>query len=159
MAVHTIKTIQKIPVSPDRAWAFFSNPANLRLLTPEGMGFSVISELSGSPVYAGQLIEYTVKPVGGIPLYWMTEITQVKEGLYFIDEQRMGPYKLWHHQHHFKAIPGGVEMTDILHYRNRFWVLGGLAHFLFVKNKLRSLFDYRRVKVEELFGRWEEKVS
>jgi ligand-binding SRPBCC domain-containing protein len=154
MAAHTIKTVQKIPVSLDEAWSFFSNPANLQAITPEGMGFTIISKHHGEVMYAGQLIEYKVRPLAGIPLYWMTEITQVKDRAYFIDEQRFGPYSLWHHQHHFKEIPGGVEMTDIVHYKNPLGVLGRIANALFVKNKLKTIFDYRYTKVEELFGKW-----
>lgn len=154
MAAHSIKTVQKIPVSLDQAWAFFSNPSNLQAITPDGMGFKVISKHHGDVMYAGQLIEYTVKPVAGIPLYWMTEITQVKDRTYFIDEQRFGPYSLWHHQHHFKEIPGGVEMTDIIHYKNPLGILGRIANALFVKNKLKTIFDYRFKKVEEMFGKW-----
>ncbi|MDZ4793131.1 MAG: SRPBCC family protein [Bacteroidota bacterium] len=155
MAAHSIKTVQKLPVSLEKAWDFFSNPANLQLLTPESMGFTVISKHHGDTMYAGQIIEYTVRPVFNIPLYWMTEITQVKDKEYFIDEQRFGPYSLWHHQHHFKAIPGGVEMTDIVHYKNPFWVMGKIANALFVKKKLDSIFTYRYKKAEELFGVWE----
>ena len=154
MAAHSIKTIQKIPVSLDKAWDYFSNPANLQAITPENMGFKVISKHHGDIMYAGQIIEYTVKPVFGIPIYWMTEITQVKDKEYFIDEQRFGPYSLWHHQHHFKEIPGGVEMTDIVHYKNPMWFAGRIANSLFVKNKLKGIFDYRYKKVEELFGAW-----
>jgi ligand-binding SRPBCC domain-containing protein len=156
MAAHSIKTVQKIPISLERAWGFFSNPANLQAITPENMGFKVISKHHGDTMYAGQIIEYTVKPVLGIPLYWMTEITQVKDKEYFIDEQRFGPYSLWHHQHHFKAIDGGVEMTDIVHYKNPLGILGKLANTLFVKKKLDGIFDYRYNKVEELFGKWKE---
>ncbi len=153
MATHSIKTVQKIPISLEEAWSFFSTPANLQTITPSNMGFKVISKHQGEKMYAGQIIEYTVKPVLGIPVYWMTEITQVKEHKYFIDEQRFGPYKLWHHQHHFKAIPGGVEMTDIVHYKNPMWFLGKLANHFFVKKKLESIFEFRRKKVEELFGK------
>lgn len=155
MAAHSIKTVQKIPISLDKAWDFFSNPANLQAITPDNMGFKVISQHHGDTMYAGQIIEYTVKPVLGIPLYWMTEITQVKNKEYFIDEQRFGPYSLWHHQHHFKAIEGGVEMTDIIHYKNPGWFLGILANELFVKKQLQGIFDYRYKKTEELFGVWE----
>lgn len=154
MAAHSIKTVQKIPVSLDEAWAFFSNPANLQAITPEGMGFTIISRYHGDVMYAGQLIEYKVRPVAGIPIYWMTEITQVKDRAYFIDEQRFGPYSLWHHQHHFKEIPGGVEMTDIVHYKNPLGILGRIANTLFVKQKLNSIFNYRYKKVEEMFGKW-----
>jgi ligand-binding SRPBCC domain-containing protein len=156
MAAHSIKTVQKIPISLDKAWDFFSNPANLQAITPVNMGFKVISKHHGDTMYAGQVIEYTVKPLFGIPIYWMTEITQVKDNQYFIDEQRYGPYSLWHHQHHFKAIDGGVEMTDIVHYKNPFRVIGRLANTVFVKKKLDAIFNYRFQKVEELFGRWKD---
>jgi ligand-binding SRPBCC domain-containing protein len=156
MAAHSIKTVQKIPISLEKAWDFFSNPANLQAITPDNMGFKVISKHHGDTMYAGQIIEYTVKPLLGIPIYWMTEITQVKDKQYFIDEQRYGPYSLWHHQHHFKAIDGGVEMIDIVHYKNPFWVLGRLANTVFVKKKLDGIFNYRFQKVEELFGRWKD---
>jgi ligand-binding SRPBCC domain-containing protein len=154
MAAHSIKTVQKIPVSLEKAWDFFSNPANLQAITPENMGFKVISKHHGDTMYAGQIIEYKVRPVLNIPIYWMTEITQVKDKEYFIDEQRFGPYALWHHQHHFKAIPGGVEMTDIVHYKNPFWVFGKIANALFVKKKLDGIFEFRYKKVEEMFGKW-----
>lgn len=152
MAVYSIKTIQRIPVGLDRAWDFFSSPANLQTITPADMGFTVISRHHGDKMYAGQIIEYTVRPVLGIPLYWMTEITQVKDQQYFIDEQRYGPYSLWHHQHHFREIQNGVEMTDIVHYKIPFWFFGDLANSLFVRKQLRGIFDYRYKKVEELFG-------
>ncbi len=154
MAAHSIKTVQKIPISLEKAWDFFSNPANLQAITPDNMGFKVISKHQGNTMYAGQIIEYTVKPILNIPLYWMTEITQVKDKEYFIDEQRFGPYSLWHHQHHFKAIEGGVEMTDIVHYKNPLWLLGKIANTLFVKKKLNGIFEYRFKKVEEMFGKW-----
>ncbi|MCW3113213.1 MAG: hypothetical protein JWR18_1609 [Segetibacter sp.] len=104
-------------------------------------------------MYAGQIIEYTVKPILGIPLYWMTEITHVDEGKYFVDEQRFGPYSLWHHQHHFKEVSGGVEMTDLVHYKLPFWILGDLANALFVSKQLREIFDFRYKTVEEKFGK------
>jgi len=155
MAAHTIKTVQKIPVSLEKAWNFFSNPANLQAITPEGMDFKTISKHHGPVMYAGQIIEYKVKPLLGIPVYWMTEITQVKDKEYFIDEQRFGPYKLWHHKHHFKTIDGGVEITDIVHYKNPMWWLGRLANTIVVKKKLQKIFEYRFQKVEELFGKWD----
>lgn len=154
MASHSIKTVQKIPISLDKAWNFFSNPANLQAITPSNMGFSIISKHHGERMYAGQIIEYTVKPVFGIPLYWMTEITQVIDKGYFIDEQRFGPYSLWHHQHHFKAIEGGVEMTDIVHYKNPLGFLGRIANALFVRKQLQGIFNYRFTKVAALFGEW-----
>jgi ligand-binding SRPBCC domain-containing protein len=154
MAAHSIKTVQKIPISLQQAWDFFSNPANLQAITPENMGFKVISKHHGDTMYPGQIIEYKVRPVLHIPIYWMTEITQVKDQQYFIDEQRFGPYSLWHHQHHFKAIDGGVEMTDIVHYKNPLGILGRLANTLFIENKLKGIFYFRFQKVEGMFGKW-----
>jgi ligand-binding SRPBCC domain-containing protein len=150
--VYAIKTIQKIPISLDAAWDFFSSPANLKEITPDNLGFNIISQHHGDKMYAGQIIEYTVKPVLGIPLYWMTEITHVEDKRYFVDEQRYGPYSMWHHQHHFKAVEDGVEMTDIVHYKLPFWVLGDIANTLFVKKQLKAIFDYRYKIVEHRFG-------
>ncbi len=149
--VYSFKTIQTIPVSVDTAWDFFSSPANLKDITPAGMGFNIISQHHGEKMYAGQIIEYKVSPVLHIPLYWMTEITHVEDKKYFVDEQRFGPYSMWHHQHHFKPVNGGVEMTDIVHYKLPFWFLGDIANSLFVNKQLKGIFDYRFKKVEELF--------
>jgi ligand-binding SRPBCC domain-containing protein len=150
--VYSLKTIQQMPVSIKTAWEFFSSPANLQNITPGNLGFTVISKHHGNRMYPGQIIEYTVSPVLGIPLYWMTEITHVENEKYFVDEQRFGPYSLWHHQHHFKAIEGGVEMTDIVHYKLPFWILGDLVQTLFVKQQLKSIFDFRYQKTKALFG-------
>jgi len=154
MATFSLKTVQKIPVDLDTAWEFFSNPANLQAITPSNLGFEILSKHHGSTMYPGQLIEYKVKPILGIPIYWMTEITHVQDKAYFIDEQRFGPYALWHHQHHFKIVDGGVEMTDIVHYRNPFSFLGTLANSLMIKSQLKQIFQYRFKVVEELFGKW-----
>ncbi|MEO6327418.1 MAG: SRPBCC family protein [Ginsengibacter sp.] len=150
--VYSLKTVQVLPISLNEAWDFFSNPANLANITPTNIGFNIISEHHGEKMYAGQIIEYTVKPVLGVPLYWMTEITHVENHKYFIDEQRFGPYSLWHHQHHFKEVDNGIEMTDIVHYKMPFWFLGDIANILFVKDQLRKIFDFRYEKAEELFG-------
>jgi ligand-binding SRPBCC domain-containing protein len=151
--VYTLKTVQKMPISLAEAWEYFSSPANLQKITPPEMGFEITSKHHGHKMYAGQIIEYKVRPVLGIPLYWMTEITHVKDQEYFVDEQRYGPYCLWHHQHHFKAVEGGVEMTDIIHYKLPFWFLGDIANSLFVEKQLKDIFDYRFKKVEALFGK------
>lgn len=141
--VYSLKKVQLLPITIEQAWEFFSSPANLKKITPPELGFNIISKYNGNTMYAGQVIEYTVKPVLGIPLYWMTEITHVEHMKYFVDEQRYGPYALWHHQHHFKEIGGGVEMTDIVHYKIPFWFLGDIANTLFVKKQLQKIFDYR----------------
>lgn len=150
--VYSIKAIQTIPISLEAAWDFFSSPGNLKEITPANIGFTIISQYHGNKMYAGQVIEYKVSPVLGIPLYWMTEITHVDDKRYFIDEQRFGPYSMWHHQHHFKAVVGGVEMTDIVHYKLPFWFLGDIANALFVKKQLKDIFDHRYKAVEKKFG-------
>ncbi len=152
--VYHIKTVQKIPVGMAQAWDFFSSPMNLKDITPAELDFKVTTPPFGVKMYPGQVIEYTIKPVLGIPLYWMTEITHVKDNAYFVDEQRYGPYSMWHHQHHFTAIPGGVEMVDIVHYKIPFWVAGDIANTIFVKAELTKIFSYRFKAVEEKFGTW-----
>ncbi|CAN5312149.1 SRPBCC family protein [soil metagenome] len=151
--IYNLKIIQHLPVSLEKAWDFFSSPVNLAELTPKHLGFKVISKHHGNTMYPGQIIEYKVKPFFGIPLYWMTEITHVKDKGFFVDEQRYGPYKMWHHQHHFKSTENGTEMTDIVHYKLPLWFLGDIANTLFVKNELKQIFDFRFKKVEELFGK------
>lgn len=154
MAIYTLKAVQRIPVSLEQAWDFFSNPANLHIITPDDMGFKVISKYQEEKMYSGQIIEYKVKPLFNISLYWQTEILEVKDKEFFVDIQRKGPYKMWRHEHYFKEIEGGVEMTDIIRYQNPFGVLGMIANRLFIKRKLAGIFEYRRKKVEELFGAW-----
>ena len=149
--VYSIKTVQVLPISLEKAWDFFSSPANLAEITPKNLGFNIISKHHGEKMYAGQIIEYKVSPVLGIPLYWMTEITHVEQHKFFVDEQRFGPYSMWHHQHHFKEVPGGVEMTDIVHYKMPFWFLGDIANSVFVKKQLNDIFDYRFKAVEKIF--------
>jgi ligand-binding SRPBCC domain-containing protein len=136
------------------AWDFFSRPQNLKEITPSNLGFKILSKHHGDRMYPGQIIEYKVSPLLGIPLYWMTEITQVADKQFFIDEQRYGPYSLWHHQHHFKEIPGGIEMTDIVHYKVPFWFLGDIANSILVKSELRKIFSFRFKKAEEVLGKW-----
>ncbi len=149
--VYSFKTVQVLPISIADAWDFFSSPANLPRITPEKLRFKIISSHHGENMYTGQVIEYKVSPVLGIPVYWMTEITHVEQHKYFIDEQRFGPYSLWHHQHHFKPVDGGVEMTDIVHYKLPFWFLGDIANFLFVEKQLKEIFDYRFAAVEKRY--------
>lgn len=151
MATYTLQRTQQLPISLEQAWDFFSSPKNLKAITPEYMGFNIISG-ADKRTYPGQIIEYTVKPVLGIPMYWMTEITQVRDMEFFIDEQRVGPYAMWHHQHFFKAIEGGVEMEDIIHYRLPLGPLGSIAHGLFVKRQLEGIFTYRFKTLEDKWG-------
>ena len=111
-----------------------------------------VTDTYSDKMYAGQLIEYRVRPLLGIPLYWMTEITHVKDREYFVDEQRFGPYSFWHHQHHFKEVENGVEMTDLLHYKIPYYFLGDVANRLIVQKKVAQIFDYREKKIQEMYG-------
>ena len=152
--IYSLKSIQKVPVSLEDAWKFFSDPRNLLTITPPFLNLKMANELYGDEVYAGQIMMYTVKPMFGIPLCWMTEITHVERFKFFVDEQRKGPYKLWNHQHHFKPIEGGVEMTDLVHYRLPLGMMGNMINALTVKNKLKDIFTYRYFKISEIFGDW-----
>ncbi len=114
------------------------------------MDFRVMVPPAGS-MYAGMMIEYSVRPMFGIPLRWVTEITHVREPEFFVDEQRFGPYAFWHHQHSFKEVPGGIEMTDIVSYALPFGFLGSIVRELFVKKKLETIFDYRRDVLNSMF--------
>ena len=151
--MYQLKRIQKLPISVAKAWDFFSSPKNLATITPDELGFQIKSELP-EKMYPGMFIQYTVKPLLGIPMTWVTEITQVNEPHFFIDEQRVGPYAIWHHQHFFKKIPDGVEMTDIVDYQLPLAPFGNFMHPLIIKGKLKQIFDYRKEKMVELFGEY-----
>ena len=143
---------QRLPITLDDAWSFFSNPVNLKEITPPHMGFVVTSKHHGEKMYPGQIIRYIVKPVLGIPLKWCTEITHVVEKKYFIDEQRFGPYAFWHHQHHFAEVDGGILMTDILNYKLPLGFLGDIVDSVFVHNEVEGIFKYRKKILTERFG-------
>ena len=152
MKLYQIKTQQKLPISIEKAWDFFSNPKNLKKITPEEMSFEIISGAEKS-IYPGQIIQYNVSPIFGIKLRWVTEITHVIDNKYFVDEQRFGPYSLWHHKHFFKKIKGGILMEDVVDYKIPLGWMGQLAHFIFVKNRLKKIFKYRENKLLKLFGK------
>ncbi len=152
MGVYTINTKQNLPISLQQAWDFLSSAKNLKEITPDHMGFHILTENLPEKVYPGMMIKYTVRPVMNIPMLWVTEITQVKDLQFFIDEQRVGPYRIWHHEHHLKEINGGVEMRDIVTYQPPMGFLGSIANALFIKAQLKNIFDYREKKLIELFG-------
>ena len=151
MKIYTLHSEQELGITKKKAWEFFSNPANLPLITPPWLNFKITSELS-TEMYPGMIITYTVSPLLNIPMTWVTEITQVEEPNYFIDEQRFGPYKFWHHRHTFTEIPGGVLTEDIVHYALPVDPLSRIAHELFVKNQLKEIFDFRREYLDKEFG-------
>ncbi|MDN3677014.1 SRPBCC family protein [Flavobacterium paronense] len=153
MKIYTLHTKQNLPISLDQAWEFLSNPKNLKTITPDYMGFKTLSG-DEKEMFAGQIIQYIVTPVLSIPMKWVTEITHVVDKKYFVDEQRFGPYALWHHKHFLKEIPGGVEMEDIVDYKVPMGILGQLVHPFLVAPKLKEIFDYRSKKLIELFGEY-----
>ena len=149
--VYRLSSKQKLPISVDEAWEFLSNPKNLKTITPNYMSFDIISG-DDKPMFAGQIIQYIVTPVLGIKTNWVTEITHVHDKKYFVDEQRFGPYALWHHKHFVKPIDGGVEMEDIIDYKVPFGFIGRMVHPILVKPKLTEIFNYRTHKLIEMFG-------
>ena len=153
MKTYLLKAEQAIPISLKEAWDFFSSLSNLAKITPKEMDFLVTSEYgSDAKIYPGMIITYKVSPIFGIKMDWMTEITHVKEGEYFVDEQRFGPYALWHHQHHFKIMDGGVLMTDILNYAIPYGIIGRWANAILVKNEIDKVFSFREKAIKDLFG-------
>lgn len=152
MAVHKLQRTQLVRQPIERVWDFFSDPHNLAAITPPYMKFRVTSDSVANRIYPGQIITYKVSPLLNIPLFWMTEITQVQHLKMFIDEQRSGPYSIWHHQHHFEAQGSDTLMTDIVHYKLPFGPLGSIAHSLFVSKQLEEIFEYRKQQVETLFN-------
>ena len=156
MKIYTLHTKQKLPITIEEAWDLLSDPKNLQKITPEYMGFKILSG-ADRKMYPGQIIQYIVTPVLGIPTKWVTEITHVADKQYFVDEQRFGPYSLWHHKHFLKEIPGGVEMEDIIDYKVPMGILGQLVHPFVVRPKLEEIFDFRRKKLIEMFGEFKEK--
>ena len=151
MKIYKQETVQHVKATVEECWTFFSSPKNLEKITPKEMGFK-ITDFDHKSMYPGQIIQYKVTPLLGISLSWMTEITQVKENSYFIDEQRFGPYSFWHHKHFFEATPNGTKMTDIVHYGLPLGFLGQIMNTLVVKNKLKSIFEHRRVSIDEMFN-------
>jgi ligand-binding SRPBCC domain-containing protein len=143
---------QFLPISLDKAWEFFSSPHNLNKMTPPEMTFMITSVVP-EKMYEGMIITYKIAPFLNIPMYWCTEITHIKDNVYFIDEQRKGPYRIWHHEHHFKEVNGGIEMTDKLYYDIGMGIAGKLAGTLYVHRQVRFIFEFRRQKLIDLFGR------
>jgi len=149
--IYTLTAQQKLPIALLAAWDFFASPKNLERITPKFMKFSITSGLIGK-VYPGQIITYKVSPFPGLRMNWVTEITHVSDGEFFTDEQRFGPYAMWHHEHHFEEVNDGVWMTDKISYKIPFGFIGRIAHALFVKKQLTRIFQYRMRVLEDMFG-------
>ncbi|MBN2357533.1 SRPBCC family protein [candidate division KSB1 bacterium] len=156
--IHHLHREQLLSAAIDQVWAFFSDPRNLNEITPPEMRFEIITPLSGE-MYEGQIIEYRIELIKGFKTKWLTEITHVVPGRYFVDEQRIGPYKFWHHQHTFIPEAQGVRMVDHVTYAAGYGVFGSLATKLWIKKKLNTIFDYRQSIIEKIFAKDENYES
>ena len=141
---------QLLPLPLEEAWNFFATPKNLNEVTPNDLVFKITSTLP-EKMYEGLIITYRIQPLLNISINWCTEITHIKEQEYFVDEQRKGPYNIWHHEHHFKSVGGGVLMTDILHYDIGKSIFGRIAGKLFVHKQVQQIFRYRYNALETYF--------
>lgn len=151
MAFYQLHKKHFLPASTDEVWEFISNPENLKVITPEYMGFVITSGKLPEKMYPGMIITYTVKPLFGIKMTWVTEITHIEEKKYFIDEQKAGPYSIWHHQHIIEPVEGGVMMTDIVSYSPPFGILGRIANSLLIRRQLENIFNYREKVLNNMF--------
>mgnify|MGYP002713058480 CR=1 FL=1 len=156
MAVYQFYAEQKVPVGIDEIWDFISSPKNLKKITPEYMGFDITTKHLAEKAYPGMIITYKVRPVLGIKITWVTEITHVMDNVYFVDEQRHGPYRMWHHEHKIFPIEGGTLMTDLVTYQPPFGLLGRIANSLSIRKKINEIFEYRRKALISIFGPFEK---
>jgi ligand-binding SRPBCC domain-containing protein len=149
--IHHLEKEQFILADIGRAWEYFATPANLNTITPSDMEFEIVWG-GECRMYAGQLIEYRVEVLPGWKTHWLTEIRHVREGQYFVDEQRTGPYRFWYHEHIFEPVPGGTQMKDHITYQVPFGVFGEVLHKLYIRTRLEAIFDFRHNKITEIFG-------
>lgn len=152
MALTRLIYQQVLPLSLSQAWDFFSNPQNLAVITPKDLGFTIHPGYARESTYAGQLISYTLRPMFGIAVHWVTEITHVKSPHSFKDIQLVGPFALWHHEHRFTQVESGVLMMDIVDYKLPLGFIGHMVNRFKVKNDVEKIFAYRKAKLEELFA-------
>jgi ligand-binding SRPBCC domain-containing protein len=151
MAFYQFQKEQFLKTSVDELWDFISSPINLSKITPKKMGFEIQTPNLPDKIYEGMIISYKVRPMLNISVNWVTEITHIRDKSYFVDEQRIGPYSLWHHQHIIKPYKDGILMKDIVSYKPPFGFLGRIANRLFIKNKLEEIFNYRTKVLEKHF--------
>lgn len=153
--MHKLYFSQKLPIDLQQAWEFFSTPTNLEKITPPGLALKIKDDYNQKKIYPGQVIVYSVNPLWKISMEWVTEIVAVQEPVYFIDEQKFGPYSFWHHEHWLTPIPNGVFMEDIIYYKVPFGVLGKALHHFKIKKDLSDIFSYRYQILEKMFGSYE----
>ncbi|MGC8865529.1 MAG: SRPBCC family protein [Bacteroidales bacterium] len=153
MAFYQLKFTQFLPAPTDQVWDFIATPRNLKRITPSYMGFDILTKELSEKMYQGMMIAYTVRPVLHIPLTWVTEITHIREGYYFVDEQRVGPYTLWHHEHRIVPVQGGTLMHDLVSYVPPLGWLGQWMHPWLIRPRLNEIFEFRRIALEDIFGK------
>ena len=152
MKPFVLERLQILPTTLEEAWKFFSDPGNLARITPPAMDFRITSAPQ-TDTYAGQIFTYTIRPLLGISMTWTTEITHVSKPDFFVDEQRFGPYRFWHHQHFFREVEGGVEVRDLVHYLLLHDQLAWLVNRLLVAPRLKKIFDHRSTALQDIFTR------
>ena len=152
MSMHKYSTQQFLPISIGEAWDFFSSPKNLALITPPELDFKILSKTEKAGIFEGQQIDYTVKPLFGIPLKWKTEIGKTSLHSFFKDKQLKGPYKVWEHTHIFSVQDNGVLMKDEIIYKLPLGFVGKWMNKLFVRKKIEDIFEYRRKTLNKLFA-------
>lgn len=153
MKLYRLQTVHRIPVSLDEAWAFFSNPTHLSFITPPWLDFQLTNE-APEHIRPGTIITYTIRPIWRVPVHWVTEVTHMDAPHLFVDEQRFGPYRFWHHQHHFRPVEHGVEVEDLVHYMLPLGPIGALAHAATVQRRLQEIFEFRRQALTRRYGSW-----
>jgi ligand-binding SRPBCC domain-containing protein len=150
MKIHRLYRRQFLPISPEEAWPFFSTPHNLERITPPFLNFKITSDVPDE-IYSGLVITYRIAAVVGIPMTWVTEIKHVEPLRRFVDEQRIGPFRFWYHEHSFRAVENGIEMEDTVHYVMPWGWLGEWVHAVFIRARLKAIFDFRREYLETLW--------
>lgn len=152
MAFYQFTRQQYIISDLQSVWNFIATPANLKKITPKSMGFDIVSKNMPERMYEGMIIEYMVKPFPFYRTQWVTEITHIKEGEFFVDEQRIGPYRMWHHEHWLIQDSKGILMTDIVSYSPPLGVLGRIANAWLIHRRLERIFDYRERVLANYFS-------
>ena len=153
MIANVLERSQLITGTLEEVWDYFSSPENLNELTPNNMGFKILTKTPIPKMHEGQIIEYKVSPILGIPLYWKTIIKEVVPLKSFVDQQAKGPYKLWRHTHTYTQQGGQVLMTDKVEYLLPFGYLGQMLNPVFVRSRLEEIFDYRYERIEQSFNK------
>jgi len=151
MSIFTLRREQFLPINIKECWDFFSDPNNLKLITPPSLGLKICSKINRE-LYEGMIISYKINPFPGITTTWVTEITHIKKHEYFIDEQRIGPYKFWHHQHFFKKQDNGIMAEDVVNYALPFGPIGNLLNSIYISKNLDNIFNYRENELKSIFN-------